>query len=351
MSTIKDNIRRIAETEELKKLIAELLNEGEVGDKPSLGERRYAARLSSGGGISGSSTGIPDNDVGSLDPIIQNTDAALDSAINDILNEFGEAIDAGDFSSDIQDIFDNGLTLGDTIKELTNLEDGSYTGLIRFDDWTPPDIGGLDDYTTSDWTNGNDPRESQWESGTYYEFTVLTTNRSSNPYGAIEAGLAEYDSNDPPNAPHTLLSLEDYDVTTEIDGGTIEAIISRQSGTFPANVTIRKTGCTVGVDAHCPSSQPVNDWPSDDLHSLKFDGAQFQTNDYEADADKSPSWDNNPSKISATTSGGDSMSFEATKTGGLIINIDSGAASGTSYVTDSRGKVIDVVTDATKYKP
>lgn len=350
MSTIKDNIRRIAETEELKKLIAELLNEGEVGDKDSIPGRRYASRTSSGGGISGSSGGVPSSDVGTLDPTIQNTDFALDTVTNEILDEFGEAIDAGDLTEDIQDIFNDGLDVGDQIKGLDGLFDGSIEGEIRLDDWLPPDIPGLDDYSSSDFENGEDPRESQWRSGVFYEFSGTTLHKSTNPWGAVDPALAEFDANDPPNAPHTLVSIENYDIDTEIDGATIEATLNRVSGTFTGNITIRKSGCTVGVDSHCPSEKPTNDWPSDDLHNLKFDGAQFQTNTYEADADKSPNWDNNPSKIEATTSGGDSMSFEATKTGGLIINIDSGASSGTSYVTDSRGKVIDVTTDTSKYK-
>ena len=70
----------------------------------------------------------------------------------------------------------------------------------------------LEDFTAKDWTDGNDPREDQWRSGVYYQFTVLTLHQASNPYSAAQAGVAEYDSNDPGNAPHALVSIEDYDI-------------------------------------------------------------------------------------------------------------------------------------------
>lgn len=351
MSTIKDNIRRIAETEELKKLIAELLNEGEVGDKSGIPKTEYFAYVGTNGGVN-SSNQPPSSDVGSTEEEVENTDDSIEEDDEDTPGGGGGSSDT--FSEDLEDIIDDGLQVGDVVREITGLFDcgTSNEGVLYSDlEFRPPVIADLTDYKPSDWSDGNDPRESQWRSGVYYQFTGTTLHESSNPYGAVDPALAEFDTNDPPNAPHTLVSIESYDIDTEIDGANLEATLNRVAGQFTANITIRKTGCTVGVDPHCPSSQPTNDWPEDGKHQLKFDGAQFQTNEFEPSGDLVPGWQNNPSKVTACDSSGGQASFQGTNDGNMILNIESGANNGDSYIIGNDGVVIEKTTDTSSFLP
>lgn len=347
MSTIKDNIRRIAETEELKKLIAELLNEGEATDKANIPPTTYFAYVGTNGGVN-SSPQAPSSEVGSTEEEEENTDDATEVEDPDTPDGSG-----GGTSTDLQDAIDDGLQIGDQVREFTGLENcgGSGEGVLYTDgEWRPPVIGDLENYT-ADWATEGDPRERQWRSGVWYQATGTSVHKASNPYSAIEPALAEFDANDPPNAPHTLVSIESYDVDAVLDGDTLEATLNRVSGQFTSNITVKKTGCTVGVDAHCPSSEPINDWPSDDKHQLNYNQGQFQTNEFESPDDLVGPWQGNPSTLEACGSTGGQATFQAANNGGMIFTIGSGPNAGDSYILNPQGVVEAQTTDITPYLP
>lgn len=355
MSDLAKNLRKICETEELKRLIDELQFAQKRLDKDGIDKTIYFAYQNTTGGIS-SGNGSINNELGSEEVATESTDAALDALSGDILNEFGDASDAGAFDKDIADIYSDGLKAGEKVKAITGIEDctsGKEAEIILDDNHRPPNLGGgLNGYKATDWDEGNDPREAQWRSGVWYNYAGVTATYASNPYASIAAYLPTWDSLDPGNAPHTFESLETYDVDAESDGGTIEATIGRATGgSFSVNITIKKTGCVVGTDLWCPSSKPVNNWPSDSKHQLKFTGGQFKTSQFENSSDLNGPWQNDPSKISGCTSGGGQVSLQATNDGGMLINIEDGANAGDSILVGADGFVKTTVTDATPYLP
>lgn len=334
MADLIKNIQRIARTKELKELIENLITDEDLAENARIDGTTFTAFETSNGGVGG---GASAEDNGSLEEENQDTDAA--NAENNTDGSLDEA--TGD------DFADGGIGIGDKADFISGLEDcttGDQLTVITTDNYIPPNIANLDGYTASDWDDGNDPRESQWRSGVYYEFTVLTTHNASNPYSAVEAGLSEYDSNDPPNAPHTLVSIEEYDIDAKADASTIEATLNRTSGNFTANVTIRKTGCTVGVDAWCPSEKPASDWPEDGIHQLKWDGGRFVTSPFEPLADQHGPWQNSPSKITACTPEGDQLTLQGSNDGNLLITADTGDAAGDTYVVNNEGIITDILT-------
>lgn len=334
MTDLIKNIQRIARTKELKELIENLITDEDLPENGRIDGTTFTAFETSNRGVGG---GASAEENGSLEEENQDTDAA-----NEENNTDGSLDEAtGD------DFADGEIGIGDKADFISDLEDcstGEKLEVITTDNYIPPNIADLEGYTASDWDDGNDPRESQWRSGVYYEFTVLTLHNASNPYSAVEAGLPEYDSNDPPNAPHTLVSIEEYNVDTEPDGATLIATLNRTSGEFTANVIIRKTGCNIGVDPYCPSEKPVNDWPSDGAHQVKWDGGRFVTSPYEPLIDQHAPWQNSPSKITACSSEGDQLTLQGSNDGNLLITADTGDAAGNTYVINNEGIVTDILT-------
>lgn len=311
-----ESIQKISNSEELKRAIEQLLNPSRKQSFGKIRAKTFTAYQNAIGGISGSTQGGVSGDQGTAGEVDEQTSEADDARDGEGSGDNEDVRNGDAGTKDMQDIFDNGILAGAILRGLLGLYDCNtgkqaqlwLDGLFR----PPSSLYGLDGY------NGNwdyDPREAQWREGVYYTFNAVTTHYSTNPYSAVEAGLGEFDSNDPPNAPHTLVSIEDYDVDAESDGATLTATLSRVAGQFTANVTIKKTGCVVGSDPYCPEEAPRNLWPSDGIHQLAFDGARFLTSPFENTDDINPSWQNGPSKISGCTSGGDQFTIEAGSTG------------------------------------
>lgn len=343
MSDLIKNIKRIAETEELKRLIEQLLNQdGELAERGTIGKSSYTAYNDSTGAINGKGGEGPQTDPGTSSPTDGNTDDAISE--NDGLKD-----------KDGDELSDGDIGIGDKMDRITDLEDcstGEKLEIITTDNYIPPNIDGLEGYTHQDWVDGEDPREDQWRSGVWYQVAAAT--KSTSAWGALNNYLPTLDSADPPNAPHSISSIADYDVDTTPDASNIVGVVARNTPpvgdpTVNVNITINKTGCTIGVDAWCPTSRPINDFPADGIHQVKFDGARFVTSPYEPLADQHGPWQNSPSKITACTAAGDQITFQGANDGTLLATVDTGTASGNTYKINNKGIVTDIFTSSVSH--
>lgn len=342
MSDFSDNIKRISNSEELQKLIEQLLNQKDnIETKEPIPGGRSVSYQTANGGVSqkASTPGtVESDDPGSSDPVVNNGDGGGNS---DGTGEDGDPNDGAKDELDLQDLLDDGAQIGDKIGSLAGLTDcgGGNEAIIYMDGaFRPYDFVGLDDYGANE-----DPRESQFVAGTYYVYNALTTHNDTSVYGAVTAGLGELDSNDPGNAPHTIVSIDEYDENTIGDGGLITVNMNRASGGFTVNVTANVGNCSVGVDSYCPATAPSNQWPSDGIQQLAFDGGQFVTSEFENDSDVHGPWGQNngaggPSKISGCTSGGQTVDIQATGNGNSSVTFGNGDV----YQLDSSGTVTGI---------
>lgn len=341
MSDLNDNIKRIANTPELRKLIEQLLNDnGNIKQKNPINGSRSVSYQNANGGVSqkASSPGTVESDnPGSEDPVVNNGDG---SGAEDGSGGDGSPRNGDKDELDLQDLLDNGAQIGDRIGSLSGLEQcgGGAEGIVYLDgDFRPYDWGdSFDDYGANE-----DPREANFVAGTWYQYAGVGATSASNPYASAQAYLPTWDSLDPPNAPHSVGAIDAYDPATD---STVSVTINRSGGgSFEANVTIFTSGCTIGVDSYCPASAPTNQNPSDGIHQLAFNGAQFLTNTLENDSDVYGPWGQNngsggPSKISGCTSGGTSVSIEAIGNGNSQVTF----GTGDTYTLNSGGVVTGV---------
>lgn len=344
MTNLSKNIQRIAKTDELKKLIEDLLNGSDYTEKSNIDGNTYTAYASSNGGIAGvNGSSVPA--VGSTQDQAQSTDDAFEENGSDVFgDEFGDLFENNFGDVDLDDLATGDFKIGDRITGLDNLQDCSdsskVAGIVLGNHRPPTDA------LWEDQNAGYNPGSDEWRQGYWYQGTVLTIHKGSSIYEVAQAMIPEFDSNDPGSAPHSLVGWEDYDPDTQGNGTGITVTFNRASGNFPATITFFNTGCTVGTDAWCPLTAPNSEWASDGIHQLKFDGAQFITSDFENLGDIVPQWQNNPSKISGCTSSGVQVSLEGSKTGDLLVNIESGANAGDTIVVDRQSNtIVDVITD------
>lgn len=339
MTDIVKLIQRIARTEELKKAIEDLLNGGDLDDYGSIGQGIFTAYQNADGSITGGSPaadpggvgGFSDNLADALEQLGIEIASNLDDLFGDLANEF-----------DLQDIFDNGLNIGDQIDKLNGLYNcsdlsGNEAQIIVGSGFYPPDA----DMWVGETGNYN-PSEDIWRSGVWYTTGTPVTTNGSTPWECATASMSALDGTSPGNAPHKVQSIPEIDPDTAIDGTSYQVECSRADGDFPINIQIRTTGCTVGVDAHCPDAAPDFDWQADGIHQLKFDGAQFATSPFENLFDQILDFTNNPSKLTGCTSGGNATTIQPTSDGGLAITMGEDK----NYITDSTGKVTNQVSDA-----
>jgi hypothetical protein len=340
MSDLIENIRRISNTAELEALIEQLLNQTQgIEEKQQiLGDRSVAYQNSSGGVSQKASTpGTTETDDPGSDG--SNPENGDGGGNDDGTGEDGDTQDATKDELDLQDLLDNGAQIGDKINSLLGLTDcgGGNEANIYLDGYDRPYDWGdaYDEYGVDE-----DPRESQFVQGTWYQYAGVGATNSTNPYSCIQAYLPTWDSLDPGNAPHTVVSVGAYD---ELVDGTAPVTVNRASGDFLVSATIFRSGCTVGVDAHCPTTAPTNQNPADGIHQLKFDGGQFQTSTFENDADINGPWGQNdgsggPSAVSGCASGGETVTIAATGNGESSVTFGNGDV----YTLDATGTVTGV---------
>jgi hypothetical protein len=340
MSDLGRNIRLLAETEKLQRQINDLLSQvQDLKDKDAkLGDRSVAYQAKAGG------VGQASGDKGAASPVAEAVSSALNDFSGGLLDAFsdaaGNATGTGDdgtvnqqesFSQDLADLETTAPNLGSQLKQLTGLEEvgGSKEAVINLDGLFNAPIyegSGFDSYNAD-----VDPREDQFLQGVWYE--TAGGYESSNPYSSAQAyATAVLDPNDPPNAPHRVVSVDAYDEAT---ASTVTVNMSRVSGTFTLNTSVYQSGCVVGTDSWCPSLRPVGDWDADSIHQLAFDGAQFLTNTAEAAADTLIEWTGSGSKVSGETSNNTGVSIEPTDTGGSTVTF----TGGNSFTMDSSGVV------------
>jgi len=328
MSDLGRDIVRIARSEELQRQINDLLSQvADLKDKANkLGDRSTAYQTSSGG--VGQSSGDKsasqvESDVGSA--LKDFSDGALDVFSDAAGNIDGTGADGTSseidpYSQDLNDLATNAPNEGSLIKQLTGFEEvgGSKEATIQLDgQFTPPVYpgSGFDSYNAD-----TDPREDKFLQGVWYE--TAGGYESSNPYSSAQAyATAVLDPNDPPNAPHRVVSIDAYDEAT---ASSVTVNMTRVAGTFTLNTNVYQSGCVVGTDSWCPSLRPVGAWEADSIHQLAFDGAQFVSNSAEAAADLLNSWSDSPSKVSGETSDGTGVSIEPTDTGGSTVTFTGG---------------------------
>ena len=341
MTDIVKAIQRIAKTPELKKAIEDLLNGGNIADYGSIGQGTFTAYQNADGSISG---GNPAADSSGVDGFSDNLADALDELGIDIADNLDDLF--GDLSDefDLQDIVDNGLNVGDQIDKLNGLYDcndlgGNEAQIIVGGDFYPPDadmwIGETGDYN---------PSEDIWRSGVWYTTGSPAVNGAT-PWACGLAYMADRDAASPSSAPYILQSIDAIDPDTATDGDGFLGHATRTDpvdSNFPFTILIRKTGCTVGVDAHCPNEAPDSEWQADDVHQLKFDGALFETSPFENAGDQILDFTNSPSKLTGCSSGGDPVTIQPTSDGGLAIT----TGTDSNYITDSTGEVTGLVSDA-----
>ena len=339
MTDIVKAIQRIAKTPELKKAIEDLLNGGTTADYGSIGQGNFTAYQNADGSISG---GAPAADSAGVDGFTDNLADALDELGIDIADNVDDLF--GDLSDelDLQDIVDNGLNVGDQIDKLNGLYDcndlsGNEAQIIIGSDFYPPEVdqwlGETGDYN---------PSEDIWRSGVWYTTGTPVTTNGATPWECATASMSALDGTSPGNAPHKVQSIPAIDPDNDADGTSYQVECSRADGDFAINIQLKKTGCTVGVDAHCPEEAPEFKWQADDVHQLKFDGALFETSPFENAGDQILDFTNSPSKLEGCSSGGDPVTIQPTSDGGLAIT--TGADS--NYITDSTGEVTGLVSDA-----
>ena len=329
MSDLGKNIQRIANTDELQRQINELQSLLNASDKPPIKGSRTTTYTQPGGSI-----GTNKGDSGAAQ-FKNEFDGAMDALGGDLADNTDSGNNSGGtgelldptlddaFELSAQDIHDGNIEKGAKITGLDGLKDCATGDLVEInlmDQFTPPAYGD----TFEGYNADTDPREGQFVQGTHYEYTALTLHRSTSVYGAVSAGLSELDSNDPGNAPHTIVSIPAYDENALTDGVTIAPTLNRVAGQFQVSVSARVGICSVGVDAWCPSTAPINDWDADGIHQLAFDGAQFKTHENEATADEIPRLLNNPSSIDLCTSDGSPVTLSASGDGGITMDFGSG---------------------------
>ena len=341
MSDLINNIRRISNADELEALIEQLLNQTQgIEEKQKIPGDRSVAYETSNGGVSqkASSPGtVESDDPGSTNPETQNGDG---SGNEDGSGQDGDTQDASKDNHDLNDILNDGLKIGDKVNVLNGLMQcgTSNEGVVYMDGYFRPYDWGdaYDEYGAE-----TDPREDQFVQGTWYMYAGVPATRSSNPFSSVQAYLPTWDSLDPPNAPHSVAGVAAYDPATD---ATVEVTINRSGGgSFGANVNIFIGGCSIGVDSYCPTEAPQNQDPADDLHKVKFDGGQFQTSEFENDADIVGPWGQNdgsggPSSISGCTSSGETVVIAATGNGESSVTFGNGDV----YTLDSTGTVTGV---------
>lgn len=349
MTDIIKSIQRIARTDELKKAIEDLLNGGELDGYGSISQNRFTAYQNPDGSISDGNQAADADGVGgfsdSLADALEDLGISVGDTINEIFNEFSDSID-------LQDLIDDGLQIGDEIDTIEGLFDcsdlgGNEANIIIDGDFFPPAI--------DEWNGENadyNPSEDIWRSGVWYTTGSPAVNGAT-PWECATAYMSDRDANSPGQAPHKVNSMPTIDPDTANDGDGFQVEATRASGDWAFTIQIKKTGCTVGVDAHCPNQAPDFNWEADGVHQLKFDGAQFITSEFENLGDEILDFTNNPSKLEGCSSGGDGVTIEPTAEGGLIISPTGGATSGESFVTDDGGRVIDRLptTDVGGYRP
>ena len=173
----------------------------------------------------------------------QSTDAAIVAADAGDSGGFGE----GATEKDLNDLASDLANIGDKISKLTGLENcsGSEEAEIEMlGFFSPPSLSGLTGYN-GEWDE--DPRESQWRSGVWYQYASVTATNATSPYNSATAYLPTFDSADPPNAPHTVSAVATYDPDTFVGGETVAVTIARASGgPFDINVNVFVGGCSIG---------------------------------------------------------------------------------------------------------
>ena len=348
MTNLSKNIQRIAKTDELKKLIEDLLNESDHTEKSSIDGNTYTAFVGAFGGVSGVGGGtVPA--VGTATDQAQSTDDAFDVNGSDVFSDqFGDLFENDYGDVDLDDLATGDFKIGDRITGLDNLQDCSdsskVAGIVLGNHRPPTD--GLWEDQNADYH----PDEDKWRQGYWYQATGATTiHKGATAYDVMQQVVDDYNENGS-STPYALESIDDYDPDTLSSGSSFFARVTRTVVVgvpyFDVNVIINKTGCSVGVDAWCPTTAPTPEWIGDGIHQLKFDGAQFVTSDFENLADIVPQWNNNPSKISGCTSSGIQVSLEGSKSGDLLVNIESGTNSGDTIVVDRQTNIIvDVIQD------
>ena len=330
MSELGNNIRRIAKTEDLQRQINDLLSQvATLKDKDAkLGDRSTAYQKNSGGGV-GQSSGDK-----LAEQVAEVVGGALDDFSDGLLDSFSDAAGNADgtgddgssnllsaFSQDLDDMKTTAPNIGTQIKKLEGLHEigGSKEANIQLDGQFEPPF-----YPDSGFTNYNadtDPREENFVAGTWY--STSGGYFASSPWQSAQSYLTTIlDPLDPSNAPHTVVSVNAYNPATD---STVNVVVSRASAAnFEQTVNINTTGCTIGVDAWCPTEQPIGAWEPDSIHQLAFDGAKFITNSAEAAADYLNSWGDSPSNISGETSSGEGVNIIPTDQGGTVITYDNG---------------------------
>lgn len=342
MSDLGRNIRLIAETEKLQRQINDLLSQvQDLKDKDAkLGDRSVAYQAKAGG------VGQASGDKGAASPVAEAVSSALNDFSDGVLDAFsdaaGNATGTGDdgtvneqesFSQDLADLETTAPNEGSQLKQLTGLEEvgGTKEATINLDGLFNAGFYGATS-ELGDYNADTDPREDNFVQGVWY--STSGGYESSNPFSSAQAyATAVLDGLDPPNAPHTAVSVEAYDPNVDT---SVLVNMSRVSGAFQQNVNIWQSGCTVGSDSWCPTLRPVNPWYVDGIHQLAFDGAQFLTNTAEAAADTLIEWTGSGSKVSGETSNNTGVSIEPTDTGGSTVTF----TGGNSFTMDSGGVVI-----------
>ena len=306
MSDLGDNIRRIAGVKELKRKIDELQDLiTSTADKAGIG-KHISTAYGSGGAVGSNTVSTDDRD----------TDKATAAG-----QGAGGADSSNGYTADTQNLFDNRPALGAKIESLGGFFDcatGDEAKINFNGKFDPEVIPGIANEGTWSGEASADPRESQFKEGTWY--STAGANESTSPVGSVEQLLPSLDSNDPGNAPHTVGSVSEYDPAVDTN---VNVTVNRTgASSFEQAVNINTTGCTVGVDAWCPTTdnRAPYIWASDAIHNIAFDGAQFLTSGQEPDADKNNKWDNNSSSMSGCDASGNAVTLTPDLTGG--VNID-----------------------------
>jgi len=338
MSDLIKNIKRIAETEELKRLIEQLLNQdGELAERGTIGKSSYTAYSDSTGAINGKGGEGPQTDPGTSSPTDGNTDDAISE--NDGLKD-----------KDGDELSDGDIGIGDKMDRITDLEDcstGEKLEIITTDNFIPPNLNGLEGYTAEDWEDGNDPRNESYDSGQYYSNAVGGGAVDSiTGYGYAELIVSERDTLFPADAPHSLDSFS----YTSGSPSSITFTVLKANGDVDTTITLAAQNCPAagnpGLCSQVPTSQ---DWPADNIHQLKWDGGRFVTSAYEPLADQHGPWQNSPSKITACTAAGDQITFQGANDGSLLATVDTGTASGNTYKINNKGIVTDIFTSSVSH--
>lgn len=237
-----------------------------------------------------------------------------------------------DFTQDLNDLATNAPAVGSIIKGLEGMQDcttaeEAYIGIDGF--YLPEIIEGLSGGFNGETTT--DPRDFGFSAGTTW---VAAAGVGSTPYAAALDYILILRATVFPLA--TMISVganppgSDYLMTFNPGDGSIDG---------ETNVT--GSGCTIGVDANCPATNPNAGgyvWTSDSVHQLAFDGAQFKTSDNEHLDDQNPAWVNSPSSVSGCTSGAETVTVAADGAQGSTVTF----GNGNSFTMDSTGTVTSI---------